>query len=101
MTQYALFKNIMIPMRDGVRLASDIYRPVDEYGELLPGPLAVILVRTSYNKEGPWLTDEVMDGFVPYGYVCAGAARFARAASVGRDGAIFPCGQPHGRSGWL
>ncbi|MCA9963573.1 MAG: CocE/NonD family hydrolase [Anaerolineales bacterium] len=69
MTQYALFKNIMIPMRDGVRLASDIYRPVDKHGELVTDPLPVILVRTSYNKEGLWLTDEVVDGFVPYGYV--------------------------------
>jgi len=34
-------------MRDGVRLATDIYRPAD-----LSGPLPAILMRTPYNKAG-------------------------------------------------
>lgn len=38
-------KDVMVPMRDGVRLATDIYRPVGA-GERLP----VILMRTPYNK---------------------------------------------------
>jgi putative CocE/NonD family hydrolase len=37
----------MIPMRDGVKLATDIYRPAD-----LTGPLPAILMRTPYNKSG-------------------------------------------------
>ena len=39
-------KNVMVPMRDGVRLATDIYR--------LEGnePTPVLVVRTPYNKDG-------------------------------------------------
>src|SRR3974377_1089331 len=35
---------VMVPMRDGVRLSTDIYMP-DE-----PGPFPVILIRTPYNN---------------------------------------------------
>jgi putative CocE/NonD family hydrolase len=38
-------KNIPIPMRDGVKLAADIYRPSG------PGNYPVLLQRTPYNKE--------------------------------------------------
>ena len=48
--QVAVFKDLMIPMRDGVRLATDIYRPA-RAGELLPGPFPALLVRTSYDKQ--------------------------------------------------
>lgn len=68
--EVAVFKDVMIPMRDGIRLATDIYRPVSN-NELLPDPFPVLLVRTSYNKEGPWLLSEVLDDFVPYGYILA------------------------------
>lgn len=37
-------KKMMVPMRDGVRLATDIYRPKDA-----EGPLPTIFVRTPYN----------------------------------------------------
>ena len=43
--KFTIEKDVMIPMRDGVRLASDIYRP-DSAGARLP----VILIRTPYNK---------------------------------------------------
>jgi hypothetical protein len=36
--------NVMIEMRDGVKLATDIYFPAGE------GPFATLLIRTSYNK---------------------------------------------------
>ena len=42
-------KNVMVPTRDGVGLATDIYRPA-ESGEGLPGPFPTILCRTPYNK---------------------------------------------------
>ena len=42
-------ENVMVPMRDGVRLALDIYRPA-ESGKALEGPLPVLLLRTPYNK---------------------------------------------------
>jgi predicted acyl esterase len=41
----ALEKSAMVPMRDGISLSTDIYRP-----EGLEGPLPVILVRTPYDK---------------------------------------------------
>ena len=37
----------MVPMRDGVRLATDVYRPTD-----VSAPLPAILMRTPYNKAG-------------------------------------------------
>ncbi|HEY9229015.1 MAG TPA: CocE/NonD family hydrolase [Gemmatimonadaceae bacterium] len=40
-------RNIMIPMRDGIKLATDIYRPAD-----VTGPVPAILMRTPYNKAG-------------------------------------------------
>lgn len=39
-------KNVMVPMRDGVRLATDIYEPADRQG-----PLPVVLTRLPYNKD--------------------------------------------------
>ena len=39
-------QNVMIPMRDGTRLAADIYLPIGER------PFPVLLQRTPYNKSG-------------------------------------------------
>jgi putative CocE/NonD family hydrolase len=38
-------KNLMVPMRDGVSLAADVYRPDG------PGPFPTLVQRTPYNKE--------------------------------------------------
>ncbi len=43
---YTVVKNVMIPMRDGVRLAADVYRPTGA-GDRVP----VIVMRTPYNKD--------------------------------------------------
>ena len=40
-----LASDVMVPMRDGVRLATDIYSPATS-----AGPWPAILVRNSYNK---------------------------------------------------
>ena len=40
-------KNVMVPMRDGVNLAADVYRPVEE------GRYPVLLSRLPYNKDLP------------------------------------------------
>ena len=45
-------KNVMIPMRDGVRLAADIYLP-SVGGRLAEGRFPVILERTPYDKTAP------------------------------------------------
>jgi putative CocE/NonD family hydrolase len=47
----AIFKDIVVKMRDGVRLAADVYRPVQN-GTVVKGKLPVLLERTPYNKEG-------------------------------------------------
>jgi putative CocE/NonD family hydrolase len=45
----ALTSDVMVPMRDGVRLATDVYRPAKD-GSPLPGRFPVILERTPYGK---------------------------------------------------
>lgn len=44
-------KDVMVPMRDGVKLATDVYRPAKD-GKALEGRLPVILTRLPYNKDG-------------------------------------------------
>ncbi|WP_417735752.1 CocE/NonD family hydrolase [Rosistilla oblonga] len=48
---YHVEKNVMVPMRDGVRLATDIYRPMVD-GKPSEERLPVILSRLPYNKNG-------------------------------------------------
>ena len=61
--------NLMVPMRDGVRLATDIYRPMLDDGSPHAGPLPVILVRTSYDKSsGPMVIEPVAKFFTRHGY---------------------------------
>ena len=61
--------NVMIPMRDGVRLATDIYLPALN-GQLASGKFPVILERTPYDKAG---SGNVTNGtyYARRGYVCA------------------------------
>ena len=57
----------MVPMRDGERLATDVYRPGLD-GELLPGPFPTILMRTSYDKTADRYVSAIPDFFTPRGY---------------------------------
>ncbi len=41
--------DVMVPMRDGVRLATDVYRPTHD-GKPLADPRPIVLIRTPYNK---------------------------------------------------
>lgn len=61
--------NVMIPMRDGVRLATDIYFPALG-GQPASGKFPVILERTPYDKAG---SGNVTNGtyYARRGYVCA------------------------------
>jgi hypothetical protein len=45
----AILHDIMVPMRDGVMLATDVYLPADS-ATVLPGPWPVVLERTPYSK---------------------------------------------------
>jgi putative CocE/NonD family hydrolase len=57
-------KNVMVPMRDGVHLATDVYRP-SRNGSPVEGKFPVLLERTPYNKDHM----SSANYFVPRGYV--------------------------------
>jgi uncharacterized protein len=63
-----MFRDVLVPMRDGVRLATDIHLPAQN-GQALEGPFPTIFGRTSYDKSDPamWVRP-VADYFVPRGY---------------------------------
>lgn len=102
----AFESRIMVPMRDGVKLATDIYRPARE-GKALGGPFPVILERTPYGRDHvsrsertaanpkPKTRSEVALFFVRRGYVviyqdCRGRygseGEFVKYLSDGNDG---------------
>ena len=58
-------KNVMVAMRDGVRLGTDIYRPARN-GVPVEGKFPTLLERTPYNKDGAAATANY---FVARGYV--------------------------------
>lgn len=97
---------IMVPMRDGIRLATDVYRPALN-GKAVPGPFPVILERTPYGRNivsrselsvaepEPKSRAEVGAFFARRGYVviyqdCRGRydseGEFAKYLSDGNDG---------------
>ncbi len=49
--EVSLQPNVMVSMRDGTKLATDVYLPATE-GQPVAGKFPVILVRTPYNKNG-------------------------------------------------
>jgi putative CocE/NonD family hydrolase len=68
-------KNVMVPMRDGVKLATDIYRPAAD------GRYPVILERTPYNKDAVAAAARYL---VPRGYVVVAQDVRGRYKSEGR-----------------
>ncbi|MGA2628974.1 MAG: CocE/NonD family hydrolase [Terriglobia bacterium] len=73
-------KDVMVTMRDGVRLATDIHLPAIN-GAPASGRFPVILERTPYNKEG---IEGWASYFVPRGYVAIGQDVRGRYNSQGR-----------------
>lgn len=67
--------DVMVTMADGVRLATDIYRPAGENGRL-----PVILTRTPYNKKGSKKHGEY---FASHGYIFVAQDTRGRYASEG------------------
>jgi uncharacterized protein len=59
-------QEVMIPMRDGVLLATDLYRPPSTFGP----PYPVLLQRTPYNKSNPNFTGQARY-FARHGYLVA------------------------------
>lgn len=70
--EYAVLRltDVMVPMRDGVRLATDVYLPArpEEPDRRIDQPCPVILIRTPYNKNGSFETGEY---FARRGYAVA------------------------------
>ena len=62
-------ENLMVPMRDGVRLATDVYRP-GRNGQPVEEAFPLILQRTGYNKTGERFVEQARY-FVQRGYVVA------------------------------
>src|SRR5215469_5621597 len=75
--------DVMIAMRDGIKLACDIYRPAQN-GQAVEGKFPVILERTPYGKRTgePWAKY-----FVPRGYI--GVAQDVR-GRYGSEGHWWP-----------
>jgi putative CocE/NonD family hydrolase len=59
-------KDVMVEMRDGIRIAVDVYRPARD-GELVSGRYPTIVCMTPYDKTERRYT-EIADFFVPRGY---------------------------------
>ncbi len=72
-------RSIFVPMRDGVRLSTDLYFPQGVEGEL-----PVILVRTPYNKEFTYPYGGMIPLLVQQGYVVAIQDARGRFESEGR-----------------
>ena len=63
---YIRRENLMVAMRDGIRLATDIYLPAAE-GRALAGPFPAILERTPYDKCAPSRSERSVSNPVPMG----------------------------------
>lgn len=73
-------KDLMVPMRDGVKLATDVYLPAR--GEkVIEGSFPVILFRTPYGKSG--MGKSTARHFVPRGYAVIGQDTRGRGGSDG------------------
>ncbi|XVQ06362.1 CocE/NonD family hydrolase [Spirillospora sp. CA-255316] len=64
-------RKLMMTARDGVRLATDIYRPASADGEPLPGPFPAIVVRSPYNTRSGGPSSQSANGefFASRGYL--------------------------------
>ena len=65
--EFVVERNVMVPMRDGVLLATDIYRPAVD-GEPVSEPLPALLTRTPYSKLRE-STVTTAEHFARHGYV--------------------------------
>jgi putative CocE/NonD family hydrolase len=80
MPEIVVERSVMVPMRDGVRLATDVYRPAGG------GPHPVLLERTPYDKSFAWFTAGLIVNplvAVDHGYAVVVQDVRGRAASEG------------------
>jgi uncharacterized protein len=85
----AVLRDVMVPMRDGVRLATDIYLPSAE------GQFAVLLWRTPYSKQRPGAEPQALRG-AQSGFAVVIQDTRGRYASEG----TFRSMQDDGADGW-
>ena len=96
---YEQYAEVMIPMRDGVRLAADVHFPVDEDGGRVTDPAPVLLVRTSYDKsKAEW--DTVRDYYPRHGYVFVNQDLRSRFKSEGDGRYYHTCNPWEGEDGY-
>jgi len=76
-------QTVMVPMRDGVNLATDVYLPNGD------GPWPVLLTRTPYNKSAP---AGMAKSFTAKGYALVAQDIRGRFASEGDDFLVFSHG---------
>ena len=72
-------RSVFVPMRDGVRLSTDLYFPVG-----VEGKVPVILVRTPYGKDGTYPYGGMIPLLVQQGYIVAIQDARGRYESEGR-----------------
>ena len=65
---YELVSDVMVPMRDGVKLATDLYFPTKK-DKRISGKLPAILVRTPYSKTRGYPENTSAIYFTSHGYV--------------------------------
>lgn len=97
--EIAVFKDVMVPMRDGVRLATDIYFPSNG-GEIAPGPFGTILCRTSYNKDSQRYVEPVGYYFARNGFVAVVQDVRGRHHSEGIGQYFHVANEHEGRDGY-
>ncbi len=85
---------VMVPMRDGVRLATDIYLPPGA------GPWPVVLVRTPYGKSKKQAPDAASEDWTPKGYAYVEQDWRGLFASEGKFTALTLTGMQNGDDGY-
>jgi len=64
-------RDVLVPMRDGVRLATNVYRPADEDGRARDERLPAVLIRLPYGKDEPYASMPAHGRYwARKGYVC-------------------------------
>ena len=64
----SVVRDVMVPMRDGVNLATDLYIPASN-GEPLPGPWPTVIERTPYSKHRFYANAPDGNDYARSGYV--------------------------------
>lgn len=96
---YEHYEEVMIPMRDGIRLAADVHHAVNAEGERVAEPMPVLLVRTSYDKsKTEW--DTVRDYYPRHGYIFVNQDLRSRFRSEGDGRYYHTCNPWEGEDGF-